>query len=163
MKTIFFQKSQISLLIIMLAIFLYLPVYGISNDLPEESYEAIEVEVYSAFSSLKGAEEMIIHSDSITGEQITQYFPEVKIETKKEPWFWVNMNSGNQVWKVPSFYWGCFFGPFGVLLTGIISKWKDDYLTDSLAGMVVNCVGINVAFVVYVFYVFIDLLMQMTN
>jgi hypothetical protein len=163
MKMIYLEKGPFLLFIIQVAIFFYLPVNGIANDLPDESNDAIETEIYSAFYSLNEAEMLIIQSDSITEKQLIENFPEIKIETKKEPWFWVNLNSGNQVWKVPSFYWGCFFGPFGLLLTGIISKWKDDYLTDSLAGMVVNCIGINVAFVVYVFYVFIDLLIQLSN
>ena len=145
MKIFFPQKRQITLLTILLTIFFCLPVKGKTgtsipiNGLLEENTEVIEAEIYSAFNSLNGAYEMINQSDSITEEQLTNYFPDVKIETKKEPFIWVNLNSGNKVWILPSFYWGCFFGSVGVLVAGIVSKWKDKYITDSLAGMLVNC------------------------
>jgi hypothetical protein len=138
MRMIHFQKGQILSLIILMVIFFLLPVKGFTNDLPEETTESIEAEIYSAFLSLNGAVEWINHSDSITGEQLTEEFPGVKIDTKKEPLIWVQLNSGHKVWILPSFYWGCFFGPIGVIVTGIVSKWQKKYLTDSLAGMIVN-------------------------
>lgn len=162
----YFQREQKLLVLILMAIFFLLPAKGFTNDIPEETTESIEAEIYSAFISFNGAVELVNHSDSITGDQLTQYFPEVKIETKKEPLIWVHLNSGNKVWILPSFYWGCFFGSVGVLVAGIVSKWHNDYLTDSIAGMIVNCnVVVDVAIIacIYVGLKFFMLLLQQAD
>jgi len=153
MRMIHFQRGQILLVIILLVTFFLPPVKGFTNDIPEETTESIEAEIYSAFISFNGAVELINQSDSITGEQLTENFPGIKIETKKEPLIWVHLNSGNKVWILPSFYWGCFFGSVGVLVAGIVSKWHNDYLTDSLAGMIVNSnVVVDVAIIACIYF-----------
>jgi len=153
------HKRIIRLVIIFLVLFFYPPVTGITNnsittsDIPEENTEAIEAEIYSAFDAFRGAEEMINRSDSVKVEQLNKYFPEIKIDIQKEPLIWVNLNSGKKVWILPSFYWGCLFGSVGVLVTGIVSKWQNGYLTDSTAGMILNCnVLADVAIIAYTIY-----------
>jgi hypothetical protein len=147
------QKRQISLLILLLALFSILPVKGINNDVPDENTLAPETEIYSAFDPLKEAEEMIKQSDTISQEQLIKTFPDVKIDSKKEPLLWLKLNSGNQVGILPSFYWGCFFGLVGVIVTGIISKWEGDSTTDSVAGMLVNGYVVTNAVIVGLIYI----------
>ncbi|MBN1926508.1 MAG: hypothetical protein JW798_11790 [Prolixibacteraceae bacterium] len=130
------------------------------NNIIEENSPETEEEIYSAFNPIAKAVEMINQSDSITADQLASYFPETKIDKEEKPLIWINFNTGNKVGILPSFYWGCFFGLPGVLISAFVSNLDSDTIADSVGGMILGCETISGIIILGSAYIFYEIAMQ---
>ncbi len=142
-----FTNKPLLLFILLSTLFLQYAKAGLATTDENEN------EIYSAFTSFAPVEEMILKSDSLSEDELKEYFPDIKVEVDNDPLIWVRLNTGNKVWILPSFYWGCFFGAAGVFIAGIITEFDNELFTDSIAGMVINCtVLLDVSAIVTTYY-----------